>query len=342
MFNGRFNFQINSRLAESSSTVKLPLGIDETAALTITGFYVPRSTSTFTGVLSSSSTYAALKCGVNFSPQVTAAIDIQNARYLSTNARNVRAMVRREGGDYKIDVSSFQVLGGAVEAHADYLTSVSTDSLSVAWKSSGIQVRDLFDITGSSLEISGVLDSDGQISGILGKSFLPSMNGEIRFDLKKGWFGNAKGLLKVLTDLNITTVISETERKKRVPFDDTHGKLKIVNGKVSTVEPIELENKTLQLIFMGSCDLSRQTVDGKIAVHFLLVTDEIINKVPILNYILLGDNKSVVPIWVSVKGKISDPEIKILSEKTITGPARSIIDNIFRLPKQMLDKVTNQ
>ena len=337
---GKFAFRLSCRMAESSSTVKLPFGIDKTAVATITGLYVPSSTSTFTGVVRSSATNITVKCAVMLAPRFTAKIDILDARYHSAELRNLSATVQRNAEAYQIDISQFQVLGGTVDAHATYKPSVSTDTLRIVWKTAGVRAQDLFNLAGSTLEVNGILDSDGHIASSVGGRFLSSMNGEIKFVLKNGWFGNAKGLLKVLTKLNMATLFSKAEGRTRVPFDESHGTLKIVNGIASTEEPFVLENKTLQLAFMGKYDLAKRTVDGKVAVNFLFVTDEVINKIPIVNDILLGDKKGMIPIWVSVKGNISDPEVKFLSTRTIASPAWNIIGNIFGLPKRLIQKMT--
>ena len=341
-FGGRFAFQVGCRMAESSSTVKLPLGIDETAAATITGLYVPSSTSTFVGVLQSSQTNITVKCAVTLSPRFTAAIDILDARYRTTSLKDLRASVQRDNEAYKIDITQFQVLGGTVDAHATYVPSVSTDSLRITWKTSGVQAQDIFNLAGSTLEVKGILDSEGHIESSVGGRFLSSMNGEIKLNLQKGWFGNASGLIKVLSKLNMVTLFSEAEGRTRVPFDETHGTLKIINGIASTQEPFVLENKTLQLAFMGTYELAKGRIDGEVAVHFLLITDEIINKIPLVNDILLGEKKGMIPVWVSVKGNIADPEVKMLSTKMIAGPAWNIIGNVFRLPKKLLQDVAGK
>ena len=335
---GRFVFQLGCRLAGSPGTVKMPLGIDETASMDITGEYAPSSTSTFAGVLRSSSTYIALKCALSPSPRFAAAVDIAKLRYRTTILENIRTILRKESGTYKVDLSDFHILGGTVDAHAAYIPSLSTDTLKVAWKAAGIKAQDLFNLLGSSVEVNGTMDYEGFLETVVGESFLKNMNGEIKVKLQKGWIANSSGLVKVLSKMNLSSLISGQGGSggDRLPFDETHGKLKIARGIVSTEEPFVLENKTLQLAFMGSYDLARQVIDGKLAAHFLFVTDEIINKIPIVNDILLGNKKSLIPLWVSVKGNISDPEVNLLSAKTIASPAKNIIRNIFNLPQKLI------
>jgi len=295
----------------------------------------------FNGVLRSSTTAVDFKVGFDFSPRFRAVIDLKDARYHTASFQNAHAVVRLENGVYRVDRTVFDALGGSIAAEGSFLPSASTDSLKLSWTTSGIQAKDLFNLAGSSVEVSGILDSDGHIESGVGDLFLPSMNGEIRVDLKNGWFGNATGILKVLSKLNVTTLITEVagQHRSRVPFNETHGTLKIVNGVASTVDPFLLENKTLQMGFMGAYDLSARTVDGKIVVNFLMVTDEIIHRIPIVRDILLGDKKGLVPIWLSVKGSAANPAVEILSGKSIASPVWNTISNIFHLPGKLFREI---
>ncbi len=282
------------------------------------------------------------KIAIKEAPRFTATIDLKNARYHSTMIPQVQAVVHKsEEGGYTLERTEFQGLGGSVALQGSFLPSASTDSLKITWETAGVQAEDLFRLAGSSAEVSGQLDSDGHIESGTGIHFIPSMHGEIKVNLKNGWFGNATGLLKILSKLNLTTLITKTtgEHRSRVPFDQTHGTIKIGNGIASTVEPIVLENKTLQMAFMGSYDLHKKSVDGKVVVNVLMVTDEIINLIPFVRKILLGDKKGLTPIWFSVKGSAADPDIRILSGKSIASPVWNIIANIFRLPSDLIQKV---
>src|SRR5262249_52354332 len=155
-------------------------------------------------------------------------------------------------------------------------------------------------------------------------------NGEVNLDLKNGWFGNAGGLLKIISRLNLTTLITEVEGKhrSRVPFDESHATFEIVNGIASTKNPFVLENKTMEIAYIGNYDITKNTMDGRVVVNVLMVTDEIIHKIPVVRDILLGSEKGLLPIWLSVKGNANDPDIKFLSGRSIASPVWNTISHI--------------
>jgi uncharacterized protein YhdP len=273
--------------------------------------------------------------------RLTATISADDLKYDQTDLRNVRAVVSRSTGPYTLERLTFQGLGGSVEASGSYLPAGGDEALQLAWKTSGVSVQDLFRLTGSTLAAAGVADSEGRLETGLGDRFLHAMTGTVKLDLKNGWFGGMPGLLKVLARLNLSTLFAEAagHHRARIPFDEARGAVRIVKGKVSAEEPLVLENKTLQMAFMGTYDLPSRTVDGKIVVNFLTVTDEIIGMIPGVREILLGDEKGLIPIWVRVKGRADDPDIEVLSARTIAAPVWNTLGHILRLPKTLFDKL---
>jgi hypothetical protein len=55
--------------------------------------------------------------------------------------------------------------------------------------------------------------------------------------------------------------------------------------------------------------------------------------------ILLGKEKGLMPIWVEVKGRGDDPQIKVLSARTISGPVWNTFKHILRLPKTLFEEI---
>jgi uncharacterized protein YhdP len=236
---------------------------------------------------------------------------------------------------------TIQGLGGAIEASGSYQPAGADAALALSWKTSGVGLQDLLRAAGSTKEAAGVADSSGRIVTGLGDRFLPAMSGNVAFDLKNGWLGGMPGLLKVLARVNLSTLFAEAagRHRARVPFDETRGNVTIAKGKVSSDSPLVLKNKTLELAFVGSYDLPSKTVDGKVVVNVLEVTDEIVRLIPGVRELLLGGEKSMTPIWVKVTGKAADPDVDVLEGKTIAAPFWNTMKNALRLPKTLWKKL---
>ena len=275
-----------------------------------------------------------------FAACLRATISADDLRYGAAEFHGLHAVVTRSTGAYELERSSVATLGGSVAATGSYLPTGGDQALHLAWTATGVDVQKLFQTAGSSRAVAGVADVEGSLVTGLGARFLPAMNGTVKVDVKNGWTGTP-GMLKILTRLNISTLFSEAagRHQQRVPFDEARGAVTITNGKVSADKPIVLENKTLQMAFMGTYDLPSQTVDGKVVVNFLTVTDEIIRLIPGVGYILLGKEKGLIPVWLSIKGKADDPDVDVLPVKTITAPFWNATRRVLHLPKTLWEKL---
>jgi hypothetical protein len=271
---------------------------------------------------------------------VSARISVDDLQYDQIELKDVRAVVQRSTGAYTLESLALRSLGGSLQANGAYLPSAGDEALRFSWKASSMSVQDIVRLAGSTRDAGGVADSEGSVVTGAGDRFLPAMSGAVKVDVKNGWTA-MPGLLKVLSRLNISSLFAEVSGRgaKRLPYDEAHAAVRIANGKVSSEKPLMLENKTLQMAFMGTYDLPAGTVNGKIVVNFLTVTDEIIGLIPGVREILLGKEKGLIPIWVEVKGNAADPEIRILSARTIAGPVWNTLGHILRLPKTLFQEL---
>jgi hypothetical protein len=273
--------------------------------------------------------------------RLTARLALERLSCGKLEARNVRAVVSRSTGPYTLDRLTLDALGGTVAAQGSYRPSASSDSLKIAWQTADVQAQDLFRLAGSTLEASGTADTSGSLATAAGPLFLPKLSGEVRLDLRNGWLGDEPALLRVLSKLNLVSLFGKDGRT-RMPFDEARGAVRIKDGRAETEEPIVLQNKTLQLVLLGRCDLAARTLDGRVAVNFLTVTDEIIRLIPGVNAILLGDQKGLLPIWLEVKGPAADPRVRVLPGKSIAGPVWNTLKRLLRLPQALVDKASSR
>jgi len=269
------------------------------------------------------------------------ALRVDRLRLGGAELRRVNALVSRSTGPYTLESLSFESFGGSVAAQGLYDPSASTQAIMIHWRTFNMQAGELFRWAGSTVPSGGIADSEGRLATGTWDRFLPALNGRIQFDVRSGWVVGLPGILKVLSKLNVVSLVSSSSRgRARVDFDDMRGVVLIENGRAATEEPFVLENKTLQLAFMGSYDCRTRTVDGKVAVNFLTVTDEILRLIPGVKQILLGAQMGMVPIWLSVKGDADDPQIRVLTGRSIAGPVWNTLRHIWGLPRKIVDAAT--
>jgi hypothetical protein len=269
--------------------------------------------------------------------RLRARLSADHLRWAGLDVRAARAVVTRSTGAYAIDGASFSLLGGAVSGSGTFLPGGGDAALGLTWTASGLDLAQVFRAAGSSHEAMGTLASTGQIATGAGDRFLPAMSGKVTLDLQNGWFGGLPGLLKVLARFNLSTLFAEAagHHRARIPFDEARCSLTLAAGKATTDRPLVLKNKTLLIGYLGSLELPTKTLDGRVMVQVLTVTDEIVKLIPGLRDILLGRAKSMTPVWARVKGKASDPDVDVMQGKTITAPFWRAFQRIIKLPEKL-------
>lgn len=86
-------------------------------------------------------------------------------------------------------------------------------------------------------------------------------------------------------------------------------------------------------------DLKNKTIDSKIKIIFMKDYSTLVGAIPILNYIVLGDDKNVA-ITADITGKLSDPNIETHLTKETTHVPVNILKRIIMLPAKAVDLLT--
>jgi len=205
-------------------------------------------------------------------------------------------------------------------------------SFYVEWEAQNIKVESLAQSFIPGRRLSGTGETHGKISGLLDGKGWASTQGELFLEVRDG-FLMGPGILKTFSSLNIRSLLSKDRgEKEEFHFEVVKAKFKIQNGKLMTEKPGVFENPTLQVAFMGSIDLVSQTIDSKLAIYFLTVAGEILKSVPGIKQILYRNQKSLVPVWVHLKGPLDDPDLKILKFESVARPIWQSIRNVLSFP----------
>lgn len=86
----------------------------------------------------------------------------------------------------------------------------------------------------------------------------------------------------------------------------------------------------------GKVDLSTLTLDSEVKLVFLKDYSKIVGAIPVVNYVLLGDNKRV-ETSVNIFGELENPKISTnLTKETFTVPV-NIAKRILSSPSMLLD-----
>ena len=113
-------------------------------------------------------------------------------------------------------------------------------------------------------------------------------------------------------------------------------KFTIAKGRILTFDSILIEGKSATISGDGVIDLETKKINVDLAIQTAKVMGKIIGSLPVVGYILTGENKSIMTVGLHIGGTLDNPTTKTspvkdvlllpfkMLERTLTGPKKSL------------------
>jgi uncharacterized protein YhdP len=145
--------------------------------------------------------------------------------------------------------------------------------------------------------------------------FAPAaLSGDLRLRMVEGEVEEFFFLSKALATLNVLDWPRQVGRgfkdmaQAGLVYRELRGSLHIEDGVAHTRDWV-LESAPLRLVADGSLDLDARTYDLLLHLQPLQTVDRIVSAVPLLGYLLTGDDKAIMALDYRVRGPWADPEV---------------------------------
>lgn len=218
--------------------------------------------------------------------------------------------------------------GGAPRHQVTYsLEGVSTENVT---KALGIAARDI----SGTLSVSGDLTAKGSTSSDLRKTAL----GSVSLRIEDGSVRKFPVLSKVFSLLNVSQLLKgqlPDMISGGMPFNTITGTLAVREGMVST-QDLFMDSDAINVSAVGTFDLVRNELDITIGAQPLQTVDKVVNRLPIVGWILTGNNNAFLTAYFEAKGKIDDPTVKTIPVKSMSKGAFNIFKRLFQLPAKLI------
>ena len=153
------------------------------------------------------------------------------------------------------------------------------------------------------------------ISGTPGKM----INGVITLD--GGVMSDFKAYNNVLAFINTIPALATLRSPgfSRKGFRIKHGLIKftIAKGRMLTFDSILIEGKSATISGDGVIDLETKKINVDLAIQTAKVMGKIIGSLPVVGYILTGENKSIMTVGLHVGGTLENPTTKTTPVKDV-------------------------
>jgi hypothetical protein len=199
--------------------------------------------------------------------------------------------------------------------------------------------------------ISGQMNIRGKVQGHGRdeRGIIPTLEGNVEISLNNGYVRQGTVLPQILRILNLPYVLrgKVNFEKTGFPYNSVGATLTIEKGMFSTKD-IRLRSPIMYSTAAGIYDLSRDRLDGVIAVSPFGAYSDALMSIPLFGTIFSGDRKGIATAMFNLNGSLSEPQVVYLPMESLgnglTGLpllAFDVLKNIILVPVKALIGETN-
>lgn len=186
--------------------------------------------------------------------------------------------------------------------------------------------------------IEGDLHLTGEISGAPSK-----LNGDLSFSASQGYTMKSSLLTKIFNALNFYKIIKSKSfdwRNDRFAFNSVSISTQIKDN-IATFKDFLLDSDSIQLSAAGSFNFTNKEIDAVVGVQPLETLDWAISAIPVIGWVLTGDEGRLIVVTLKLTGPIDNPAIKVAPMDTLSAPMSETLLRILRLPSKLMETPEN-
>ncbi len=174
------------------------------------------------------------------------------------------------------------------------------------------------------------------------KELLSSLTGSANVILEQGVVRKSNVFIKILDNMSLTRAFEtrpENLSKDGLYFNRIGGRFDIDKG-IAKARNLTMESPVFNAVAEGRADLRTGMMDAEIGVHPLTTADLLVNQIPVLGYLLRGDDNTLVAEYFQVDGKMSDPNVEYMAFKSMSHGTYSFFKRLFLSPQRLFQNIS--
>ena len=188
------------------------------------------------------------------------------------------------------------------------------------------------EVTGT-LTLHGGLTARGNDLVDIKKSAL----GNIQLQMNNGKLRKFNTLAKVFSILNISQLLKfrlPDMASGGMPYSSIKGGFAVKDGILST-QDLFISSNAINVSIIGNADIVKEELNFTLGAQPLQTVDKIVNRIPIVGWLLTGKDKNLVTAYFEAKGKWSDPQVSAIPVKSMGKGILNIFIRAFELPVKL-------
>ena len=190
-----------------------------------------------------------------------------------------------------------------------------------------------------SREVTGTLNLQGDVTarGDTLADIKKTALGNVRLKLEDGSLRKFNVLSKLFSILNVSQLLKfqlPDMVSDGMPYREIIGSFAISDGIIAT-QDLFINSDAINISVIGKADMVKEHLDFTIGVQPLQTVDKIINRIPVVGWILTGKDKNFLTAYFEAKGTWSDPRVSAIPAKSMAKGVLNIFRRIFELPVRL-------
>jgi len=252
----------------------------------------------------------------------------------------LNANISRENGVIYLQGFEAALFGGRVSAKGRIASNgIQGSRYDLNFNLERINADHLFQALDITREVTGTLNLQGDVTA-RGATLTEVKNtalGNIRLRLSDGSLRKLNVLSKVFSILNISQLLKfqlPDMVSGGMPYNEIKGSISIKDG-IASSQDLFISSDAINMSIIGKTDIVKEELDLIIGVQPLQTVDKIVNRIPVVGWLLTGKGKSVLTAYFEAKGKWSDPKVSAIPVKSMAKGALNIFRRVFELPVRL-------
>jgi hypothetical protein len=172
----------------------------------------------------------------------------------------------------------------------------------------------------------GRADLVGSLEGALtpGVSPLADVFGSVSIEASDGLM--RRTIPPVVAVALASEAFNPFNRRETVRYDRMETRLEFADGRMRT-EAFSMDGPDLRVFASGEVDLlhAPHQIEAEVGLFLFRQIDSIVEKIPILNLLLMGTSESLIAAYFELSGPWDDPQAKLIPLRSMTSSPASLV-----------------
>lgn len=267
-------------------------------------------------------------------------LNAESGNYRKIQFTKLNATLAREGGTFFVRDLDAALFGGRVSAKGKVSPEgTGGNRFELGFTLDRVNAEHLFQALDISKEVTGTLHLQGDLAarGTSWADLKQTASGNVRLRLEKGTLRKFNVLSKVFSILNVSQLLKfqlPDMVSGGMPYNEIKGIIAIKDG-VASSQDLFIRSDAINMSIIGKADLVKEELDLTVGVQPLQTVDKIVNRIPVVGWLLSGKDKGILTAYFEAKGKWSDPKVTAIPVKSLAKGVLNVFRRVFELPVRL-------